>query len=72
MIIYAGIKGFLDDLAVPLIRQFETEFYAYMEKNYPNIEQEIAKKRLLDDDLKLMLDKAIAEFREYFRKNENK
>jgi len=72
MIIYAGINGFLDDLAVGLIKKFENEFYAFMEKKHPGIEQDITKKRLLDDELIPSLDKAIGEFKEYFVKKENK
>jgi F-type H+-transporting ATPase subunit alpha len=66
MIIYAGIKGFLDDLHTPLIKKFETEFYSYMGNNHPNIENSIKKKQELDDVLIEALDKAIIEFKEEF------
>jgi len=72
MIIYSGINGFLDDLPGLLIKKFESEFYTFMEKNHPDIEQDIAKKRLLDDDLIPLLDKAIGEFKEYFLRKETK
>jgi len=72
MIIYAGINGFLDDLPGALIKKFESEFYVFMEKNHPGIEEDIAKKRLLDDDLIPLLDKAIGEFKEYFLRKETK
>jgi F-type H+-transporting ATPase subunit alpha len=71
MIIYVGIKGFLDDLETPLIKRFETEFYAYIEKNYPDIEDNIRQNQVLDDALTGALDKAITAFKEYFRRNQN-
>ena len=48
MIIYAGTKGFLDDLAVNRVRKFEAEFYRYMEKNLPSLERRIEEKKVLD------------------------
>jgi len=68
MIIYAGTKGFLDDLETPLIKRFETEFYAYMEKNHPDIEDRIRDIQALDDVLIGLLDRAVTEFKEHFKK----
>jgi F-type H+-transporting ATPase subunit alpha len=66
MIIYAGIKGFLDDVPTALVKRFETEFYEYTQKNYPDIEKSIQEKQVLDDTLTKALDKTIAEFKKYF------
>jgi len=66
MIIYAGIKGFLDDLPVAQIRRFEAEFYKYMERNYPEIEQQIQSKQVLDKALMDKLDEATRLFKDYF------
>ena len=66
MIIYVGIKGFLDDLPVAQIRRFEAEFYKYMERNYPEIEQQIQSKQVLDKALMDKLDEATRLFKDYF------
>ncbi len=69
MIIYAGTNGFLDDVPVPLVSQWEQAFYRYMEANHPEIGQEIIEKSVngkekMTDDLMQRLNKAIEEFKQ--------
>jgi len=66
MIIYAGNKGFLDDIAVKHIVRFEEEFHDYMDQNYKDIGYQINSKKALDDDLVKSLDGSIAEFKRKF------
>ena len=68
MIIYAGTKGFLDDLTVNRVRKFEAEFYRYMEKNLPSLERRIEEKKVLDDGLAQELDQAVSSFKNEFQK----
>ena len=68
MIIYAGIKGFLDDLPVNKIRKFEIGFYKYLEKNYPTLERKIQSAQSLDEGLSHELDQAIGLFKMEFLK----
>jgi F-type H+/Na+-transporting ATPase subunit alpha len=68
MIIYAGIKGFLDDLPVNKIRKFEIGFYKYAEKNYPTLERRIQSAQSLDDALSHELDQVIGLFKMEFLK----
>jgi F-type H+-transporting ATPase subunit alpha len=72
MIIYAGAKGFLDDLPVEVVKKFESQLYGFMVKNYAHIEQEITAKKELSDSIKQELDKAIAEFKKEFLLEINK
>ncbi len=67
MIIYAGTNGFLDDLPISCIKNFEMEFYKYMEKLHPDIELQIETKKELSNDLKAALDRVIDEFKKEFR-----
>jgi F-type H+-transporting ATPase subunit alpha len=69
MIIYAGIKGYLDDLPVASVRRFEAEFYKFIEKNYPDIENEIETKKELSESLMQRLDTAIGLFKSDFLKS---
>jgi len=71
MIIYAGVKGFLDELPVGLIKKFESGFYGYMQKNFPRIEEEIQSKKELSDSIISELDGAIADFIKYFLSKEH-
>ena len=66
MIIYAGTKGYLDDLPVDSIRRFEEELGKFIERRYPNIEYEINEKQELSDSLQQKLDKAIEELKSEF------
>ena len=75
MIIYAGSKGFLDELAVENIAKFEEDFHVYMEDKYKDIGYQINTKKALDADLMKRLDSAVAEFKAKFIasiKNNNK
>jgi len=67
MIIYAGTKGYLDDLPVNSIRKFESEFYKYMESLHPDIELQIQTKKELTEDLTQRMDIAITEFKKDFK-----
>jgi F-type H+/Na+-transporting ATPase subunit alpha len=69
MIIYAGTNGFLDDVPVSVVSQWEQDFYRYMEANHPEIGQEIVEKSVkgkekMSDDLLQRLNKAIEEFKQ--------
>jgi F-type H+/Na+-transporting ATPase subunit alpha len=66
MIIYAGVNGYLDDLAVETCRRFEEEFYPFVESRYAEVLREIKEKRQLDADLEAKLRKAIEEFKADF------
>jgi F-type H+-transporting ATPase subunit alpha len=66
LIIYAGVNGFLDDLPVSKIRQFEKEYYAFMDNKHPEIVREIAEKKVLSDELQKKINQAIEEFKLIF------
>jgi F-type H+-transporting ATPase subunit alpha len=67
MILWAAIRGFIDDIPIGNIKQFETEFHAYMEKNYPDIGHDIKNKRELDDALISKLKTAVEKFKAEFK-----
>lgn len=67
VILYAGTRGLLDDLAADAIRKFEAEFFKYLDKHHPEIEKEIEVKRELDESLIRSLDKIIADFKNNFK-----
>jgi len=67
MIIYAGTHGFLDDLPVAEVRNFEAGLYKFIDGQYPDIKQEIELKRDLGEALMQKLDKALAAFKKEFK-----
>ncbi|TBR18499.1 F0F1 ATP synthase subunit alpha [bacterium] len=66
MIIYAGTKGFLDDLPLSCLKRFESEFYKYVSDNYGKIEQDIEEQQELSQDLIEKLDGIISVFKKQF------
>jgi F-type H+-transporting ATPase subunit alpha len=65
-LIYAGTKGYLDEVALPDVRTFEVELYAFIESRHPQVFTSIAEKKQLDDDVRQALDAAVKEFAETF------
>ena len=65
-IIFAGTLGLLDDLPVDSVREFETFFYAWLERRAPQILTEIRDRKELSDALRDTLTKAVAEAKTEF------
>jgi F-type H+-transporting ATPase subunit alpha len=68
MIIYAGTKGYLDDLPVEQCRKFEEELYKFVEHAHGDVFEEIRTKKALDKDLEAKVRKTIEEFKARFVK----
>src|SRR3989338_1118345 len=66
MIIYAGTKGYFDNMPLEWIKKFEADFYKFMNEKYPDVEHEIETKKELSGELTKKIDKAIAEFETEF------
>jgi F-type H+-transporting ATPase subunit alpha len=66
LIIFAGTNGFLDDMAVSDIRDFEGELYKYVASMNPKLLQAIMDKKILDDALKADIQKTLTEFKQNF------
>jgi F-type H+-transporting ATPase subunit alpha len=66
VVIYLGNQGYLDDIALDRLKLFEKDFLAFMEKQYPDVEHEIAKQKQLTDEIKKKLDQAASQFKQTF------
>ena len=66
LIIFAGTNGFLDDLPVDQVRDFEANLYEYVDTTNPGILSAIMEKKVLDDTLKAEMNKIIKECKETF------
>ena len=67
MIIWVGTKGYLDDVPTAEIGRFESEFFAFCEEKYPDIEHELAKEKIVSDALDAKLKDATLKFKEQFK-----
>jgi F-type H+-transporting ATPase subunit alpha len=66
VIIYAGTRGYLDDIAVKSVRKFEDELYPFIEAKYPQIFENIRSKKQIDAETEELLKKALEEFKTQF------
>jgi F-type H+-transporting ATPase subunit alpha len=66
LIIFAGTSGFLDDLRVDQVRDFEADLYEYVDATNPGLLRTIMEKKTLDDTLKAQMTKTIKECKETF------
>src|SRR5579885_1614134 len=66
LIIFAGTKGYLDDLPVEQCRKFEEELYRFVENAHRPVLEAIATRKVLDDDLRSKVTALIEEFKARF------
>jgi F-type H+-transporting ATPase subunit alpha len=72
VIIYAGTKGYLDNIEVPKLGDYEKQLYSFIESKYPQIFETIRTKKALDKDTEEVLKKALTEFSKAFGKDNDK
>src|SRR6476660_8718853 len=65
-ILYAATTGRLDDIPTPRVKEFETQFYRFLETEHANVLDELGKSKNLSDDIAKALDEAIITFRQSF------
>jgi F-type H+-transporting ATPase subunit alpha len=66
LIIFAGTSGFLDDLPVNQVRDFEKELYKYVDATNSGLLRTIMEKKVLDDGLKAQLSDVIKQAKQQF------
>jgi F-type H+-transporting ATPase subunit alpha len=66
LVIYAGTNGYLDDIEVEQIREFEAELYKYVESMNARLLDNITQKKIIDDTLKADIEKTLKEFKQRF------
>jgi F-type H+-transporting ATPase subunit alpha len=66
LIIMAGTGGFLDDMPVAQVREFEAELIKYVESTNPGLLRTIMEKKILDDALKAQMQDVIKQAKQQF------
>jgi F-type H+-transporting ATPase subunit alpha len=66
VIIYAVTNGYLDDVEVKHIRQWERDFLRFLEANQPGVLEGIRTRKTLDEALTGELKSAIDTFKQQF------
>ena len=65
-ILLAATRGALDDIPTPRVKEFETQYYRFLETERPQLLTELASSKALSDDLAKGFDEGIAAFRQSF------
>jgi len=66
VIIFAGTKGYLDDIDAGSVTKFEAELYPFMEAKYSSIFDSIRESKKIDSDTEADLMKALDDFKSSF------
>ncbi|MGP1560757.1 MAG: F0F1 ATP synthase subunit alpha [Helicobacteraceae bacterium] len=62
ILIYAGSRGYLDNIEVSKIQKFESDLYPFLEAKYTSILEDIRTKQKIDNDTEEMIKKALEDF----------
>ena len=65
-ILYAATTGKLDDVPTPRLKDFENQFYRFLETEQPDILNQLGETKALSDEVAKGLDDALTAFRESF------
>src|SRR5256885_1119876 len=63
IVIYAGVKGFLDDVPINRVQEFQNALLAHVDSSAADVRRDIAEKRELSDDIENRLKAAINDFK---------
>jgi F-type H+-transporting ATPase subunit alpha len=63
MVVYAGTQGFLDDVPVNRVQEFQNAFLAYVDSSAPQVRQNLGEKRELTKDIEDQLKQALNDFK---------
>ena len=66
-IIYAGTKGYLDNLPLDVLAKYEAGLYQFIESRYPDIFKTLQEERKISDELDQMMQKAFNEYGDEFK-----
>jgi len=61
--IFTGVNGFLDDVPVKKIREFEQGLLGFIKEKYPAVREDVVAKKKIDDELNARLREIITEFK---------
>ncbi len=64
--IFAGSRGFLDDVAIDRVSEFERSLLRWLEQNHPELEKDVEDNKRITDETEKSLREAIADFKKGF------
>ena len=61
--IYAGVNGFVDDVPVNKVRDFESGLLEYIRDKHPQVREEVQSKKKIDEEFGGRLQQIIADYK---------
>ena len=65
-VLFAGTRGYLDDVELEKVRQFEASLVKFLRDSYANLLADVLEKKQLDEELEKRLADAITDFKKRF------
>lgn len=69
LVIYAGNRGFLDEIEVSQVLNYEQKLIEYFDNEHQDLLKKITDKKVIDDDLDQALSKAFTSFNQQFKED---
>ena len=63
LVIYAGTKGYLDDIALNRVQEFQNSYLSYVQTSAANLLESLSVKKALDDEIEGLLKKTLEDFK---------
>ncbi len=63
MVIYAGTQGFLDDVPVNRVQEFQNSFLQYVDTSHAGLRESLAAKKELTPEIEGQLKQALTDFK---------
>jgi F-type H+-transporting ATPase subunit alpha len=63
LIIYAGVNGFVDDIPVSKLREFEQDLLSYINEKHAGIKSDLVSRKKIDEEFGEQLKQVITEFK---------
>ncbi len=67
LIVYAGQNGYVDEIPVAKVSEYESQLIAFVEMKYPKFFDTIEERKKLDDDIMSQMKSALEEFGKQFK-----
>ena len=64
IVLFAGGNGYVDDIPIDKVRQFEKELLRFMSSSHPQIEETIRKEKQISSETEKAIRSAIEEFKQ--------
>jgi F-type H+-transporting ATPase subunit alpha len=67
IILYAGTRGYLDDLPIDVLAKYEAGLYKFIEDRFPQVLEGLKEKQEITDDLDKLMGEALTAYGDEFK-----